>query len=231
MDIIIYNRLIIVYSTYKNILVYISSSINRRLKSAKFNLIFFIFYIILNSLVMFRALAHDFVLRRNIRVGLNGRYCKPSPFLSSTHGCHHIRLVSHTAHIWNALVSKAQHRNSHVEHLELLPELRIVDSNEVFGVVDSQNAMSFGGLFQIKQEDEDEKEYNLLNAIESDETPPGVLSDLEIDPTLLLAPQLTNAITRHPKLEATSSLSVGLVPATVSVVDSIVSLSALRMRA
>jgi hypothetical protein len=175
-----------------------------------------------SGLVMFRALSHDFVLRRNIRVGLNGRYRKPSPFLSSTHGCHHIRLVSHTAHIWNVLISKAQRSNSHADHLELLPELRIVNSNEIFGVVDSQNAMSFGGLFQIKQEDE--KEYDLLDAIESDETPPGVLSDLEIDPAQLSAPQLANTT---PKLEATSW--VGLAPASEPVVDSIVSTLPMRV--
>jgi hypothetical protein len=106
---------------------------------------------------MFRALSHDFVLRRNIRVGLTGKYHKPEPFLSSTYGCHHIRLVNHTASLWNALLRRKQPL-SVVEpnNLATLPELRQINSNEAFGIVSSENAISFGGLFEIKEEDQND---------------------------------------------------------------------------
>jgi hypothetical protein len=48
----------------------------------------------------------------------------------------------------------------------ILPELCQIDSNESFGIVSSKNAMSFGGLFEIKQEDKDN--FDLLDVIEMD---------------------------------------------------------------
>lgn len=115
-----------------------------------------------SGLVMFRALSHDFVLRRNIRVGLTGKYRKPEPFLSSTYGCHHIRLVNHTASLWNALLRRKRPLCTvEPNNLATLPELCQINSNEAFGIVSSENAISFGGLFEIKEEDQND--FDLLD--------------------------------------------------------------------
>jgi hypothetical protein len=111
-----------------------------------------------------------------------------------------------------------------------LPELGLVNSNEVFGVVDSQNALSFGGLFEIKQE-EDENENDLLDTIESTETLPDVLNGLEIDPTLLTIPEPTKAASHHPKPKAVPVMpaSMGVEP-TKPAMDSIVSTLLMKAR-
>ncbi|KAK6969492.1 hypothetical protein R3P38DRAFT_3500892 [Favolaschia claudopus] len=95
------------------------------------------------------SLGHDFVLRRNIRVALDGKTKYDDPFVKSTFGSHHIGLVDHNASLWNALLTPGG-------VLSQRPRLVDVPSEEKFGIVPSAHADTFDGLFLIKPEPEDE---------------------------------------------------------------------------
>jgi hypothetical protein len=149
---------------------------------------------------MMRALGHDFVLRRNIRIGFAARGEDSTTFLKWTYGSHHTRLVTHIASTWNGLLGwkTIQRQNS---SLNPRPILRVVDSGEKFGLVASDDAMSFGGLVDIKKEEPCEDELLDLTLHDSDEVK-HILRDLDIDPALLSAPAMTptshlEGATRH----------------------------------
>ena len=98
-----------------------------------------------SGLVVFIALGHDHVLRRNIRIVTAGD--KSSPFNSfdtSTFGSHHIRLVNYTAKLWNRLRLS---RSGSSLALLALPEMTAVSSSETFGLVNSECATTFAGPF------------------------------------------------------------------------------------
>lgn len=155
------------------------------------------------------ALSHDFVLRRNCRISVDH---SPSLFQLSTHGSHHIRLISRIATLSNALLAK---ENSPAKPL---PELRIVDSGETFGLVSSAYATSFKGLLSIKEEPKDESEDVLSNTPEYDtEDVNNLLRNLQIDPALLLLPEptsLTTAIHSSPALSITAQTGARLAVST-----------------
>jgi hypothetical protein len=157
------------------------------------------------GLVMFCALAHDFVLRRNIRVGCTGRYRNPSEFLLSTHGSHHTHLINHIAKLWNSLVSKQQKKNRGSE-LTCLPELPDVNSGESFGLVSSAHATTFGGLFEVKEEEREDGLYTMPK--DDDDVLEDLLHELNIDPSLLSMP----ATKPEPTSVATTSGSSGSEP-------------------
>lgn len=100
---------------------------------------------------MMRALSHDFVLRRNIRIGFAARGKDSTTFLKWTYGSHHTRLVTHIASTWNGLLDRKaiQRLNS---SLDPRPVLQVVNSGERFGVVASEDAISFGGLMDTEEE-------------------------------------------------------------------------------
>ncbi|KAF8134715.1 hypothetical protein K438DRAFT_1475158, partial [Mycena galopus ATCC 62051] len=137
-----------------------------------------------SGLEMQTALGHDFVLRRNIRTGLDGKYKSSDTFLKSTFGSHHIALVDHTAATWNDLIHALG------DPYLPLPQLRDVSSGEKFGLPRSthrRNAVtdSFGGLFTIKQEPElDGDEVQQLDPEQQEE----LLRELNLDPALFLRP-------------------------------------------
>ncbi|KAF8124424.1 hypothetical protein EV363DRAFT_1540574 [Boletus edulis] len=102
------------------------------------------------------ALGRDFVLRRNIRVAYGcasavlahgGGSKLESPFLTSTHGSHHINLVSAIASLHNEIL-----KNSAPSGLERLPELAVIPSGETFGLISSDHTSTFGGLIDAKEE-------------------------------------------------------------------------------
>ncbi|KAF7973294.1 hypothetical protein HWV62_15675 [Athelia sp. TMB] len=154
-----------------------------------------------SGIVMILALAHDFVLRRNSRISVDHA---PSLFKLSAHGSHHIFLVNHVAQLFNVLRTK-EHGSSIPA---LVPELRIVNSGEEFGLVKSDYATSFKGLIAMKKEDEEEDllpyapDYN-TNDVDQ------LLRDLHIDPALLLIPEHHTVAqpSRLPVPPATASLA------------------------
>ena len=68
-------------------------------------------------------------------------------FLTSTHGSHHVGLVTAIATLHNEI------RNVKlVSNIKSLPELSDIHSNEVFGLTQSDHASTFGGMIDIKEE-------------------------------------------------------------------------------
>ncbi|KAF8054908.1 hypothetical protein FPV67DRAFT_1681291 [Lyophyllum atratum] len=120
-----------------------------------------------SGIEVFSALGHDFVLRRNVRVAL-AHGASSSSFIGSTHGSHHIRLVDYAAQLFNELF-KCEKKTSIKNSQPTLPR---VASGEVFGLVRSEEADTFGGLLTIKDEPDDleESPEDLLDRIISDES-------------------------------------------------------------
>jgi len=111
-----------------------------------------------SGLEVFTALAHEFVLRRNIRVTYSKVKASDSSFVASTYGSHHTRLVNHINMLWNVL-AQTERPTSNILHLRAI--LPIVVSSETFGIVTSSFAITFGGLIQMKDEKEEPDEDEL----------------------------------------------------------------------
>ncbi|KAH9931192.1 hypothetical protein B0H21DRAFT_699867, partial [Amylocystis lapponica] len=136
-----------------------------------------------SGLSVMTALCHDHVLRRNIRVAFHDNTPQPNPFLLSTYGSHHIRLVNGVATLWNQLLQKSKTKTP--QGLSTLPELRIISSGEVFGITSANYTTSYHNLVEIKDEPDDD----LLDLSAQDEAvTQGILRDMNIDPKLLLQP-------------------------------------------
>jgi hypothetical protein len=141
------------------------------------------------GIVTFEALAHAFVLRRNLRVGYLHRASNlKNEFLVTTLGSHHIHLIDHIAAVWNELVD----HHKRASHLEKRPRLPDVGSGEMFGIVYSQHATSFGKLSDVKVENDDDDDEYLIQLEPADVS--SLLDDtfqtLQIDPQLLDQPLL-----------------------------------------
>ncbi|KAF9078661.1 hypothetical protein BDP27DRAFT_1412611 [Rhodocollybia butyracea] len=113
-----------------------------------------------SGLVMMTALGSDFVLRRNLRTAWSRRGnsdFRPltRTFVDETYGSHHIRLVNQYIQSFNALLSRSINKTENGK-IAQLPALRLIHSGEKFGLVCSEHPLTFGGLFVIKTEfDED----------------------------------------------------------------------------
>lgn len=138
-----------------------------------------------SGIEVFASLGHDFVLRRNLRVALG--QSRPDEFVQAAFGSHHVRLVDFVSHFYNGLYDKEGKPGN---ELQKLPTLREVDSQEIFGLTQSDHTESFGGLLTIKEE-EDEKLSDQLIAFEDNENldPDTVLQGLGVEPGLFLIPQ------------------------------------------
>ncbi len=140
------------------------------------------------------ALLHDFILRRNVRIEL--KLANPSPFVSSTYGSHHVRLVDAFAKQWNRLVTAAQKARTLPGDIRPLPELITVKSGETFGLMKMSPAVAAQQSFVTIKEEEDDvldlSAHDLLDATR-------VLEELGIDPALL-----------HQPLELPSRPQIGL---------------------
>ncbi|KAH9939540.1 hypothetical protein B0H21DRAFT_698307, partial [Amylocystis lapponica] len=149
-----------------------------------------------SGLSVMTALCHDYVLRRNIRVAFRDNTPDPNPFLLSTHGSHHIRLVDSVAKLWNQLLKKVKTKAP--QGLRTLPELPIVSSGEVFGITNAHYTTSYHNLAEIKDEPDDE----LLDLSAQDEVvAQEILQDMNIDPRLLLQPLPSRSVSERTAQE------------------------------
>jgi len=82
-------------------------------------------------------------------------------FTLSSHGSHHVRLVNYIAGLWNALLAKEKGKGSGKDILEELPRLPDVHSGEEFGLISSDYTSSFKGLLEIKEEYNEDDEFDL----------------------------------------------------------------------
>ncbi len=144
-----------------------------------------------SGIEMFLALSHDFVLRWNVCVvTTTGRHKpKPSGFIATTYGCHHVHLCNAINTLFNVLCKREQEQGAKTKYSPR-PLLPVVNSGESFGVVVSEHSLSFGGLLQIK--DEQDEDIDLLDLVENPENglnAETLLQEMQIDPCLLLQPQ------------------------------------------
>ncbi|KIM49769.1 hypothetical protein M413DRAFT_59878, partial [Hebeloma cylindrosporum] len=116
-----------------------------------------------SGIEVYSALAHDFVLRRNIRILLSHKKTNTQPsstdlliFWSS--GSHHINLLRHLADSFNSLLdNQPQNVRATLSHLPVFQDIK---TREIFGLVRSEHSESFGGLI-IKEEVNDEDDQVL----------------------------------------------------------------------
>ncbi|KAJ7094400.1 hypothetical protein C8R44DRAFT_835389 [Mycena epipterygia] len=155
------------------------------------------------------TLSHDFVLRRNLRIAFAkkpGNGSNLDGFVRSTFGSHHVRLVTHTASIVNAILhTEAVKQKSAIPAQSLRPMLINVPSGKVFGLVQSQHNDTFGGLLTIKSEDLDD-DQRLNNVLQNPADPQIILKDLNIDPVLWHEP-LKPAPSNEPLVTAPDNVS------------------------
>ncbi|KAI0686377.1 hypothetical protein C8T65DRAFT_591216, partial [Cerioporus squamosus] len=121
-------------------------------------------------------LAHDFVLRRNTRIELASG--APSPFVESTFGSHHIRLVNFLANEWNDILIDLQKTHGVPAGMLPLPILEPAPSGETFGLMKMTAAAAAHYTF-VKQEPEEE-----LLDLSSHVDATSILDELGIDPKL-----------------------------------------------
>jgi len=149
---------------------------------------------------MYSALAHDFVLRRNIRVFLSHEKARKQPsstdlLVSFSSGSHHISLLGYLAISFNSLLDK-EPQNARAT-FSPLPVFQDVNTDEVFGLVRSEHTESFGGLLVIKEEvreTEDQVLQELSRRILEDSDAGGDINlspGLGIDPFLSVTDQPT----------------------------------------
>lgn len=136
-----------------------------------------------SGLVVTVALAHDYVLRRNLRIATNSK--RPTEFVQSAHGSHHVQFVSDLAKLWNELASKEKGKKP-----KPLPVLPIVASDETFGLVQSKYSSLFRGLLEVKDEiDGEDIDLALLDEQMDAEDVGMMLKRLQIAPSELDQPQ------------------------------------------
>ncbi|KAJ7037697.1 hypothetical protein C8F04DRAFT_1328715 [Mycena alexandri] len=152
------------------------------------------------------ALGHDFVLRRNLSVAFNGKIKSVDPFALSTFGSHHVGLVDHTAALWNDITATRP-------GLAPLPRLKDVKSGEKFGLVPSAHTDTFGGLYTIKPDPENEDD--IIQELDPEEQQ-DLIDELHLDPALFLQPMdrlgpaEAATVQPGPKLTTKSTMFVDL---------------------
>ncbi|KAF9540596.1 hypothetical protein CPC08DRAFT_650852, partial [Agrocybe pediades] len=168
-----------------------------------------------SGIEVYSILAHDFVLRRNVRACLKAEKIRTN--LTSTDqlvlfscGLHHVQLANHIAETFNILISQSRgggkQGTSNSTTLPALPTLQKVNTSEVFGLVKSTHARSFGGLIEIK-EDNDEH-YRILEEIATRESAES--------PTSLLPPSASASNLDHPTDECAVSEITAAAPSNSS---------------
>nr|VWO98010.1 Carboxylic ester hydrolase (EC [Ganoderma boninense] len=134
-----------------------------------------------SGLEVMNALGHDHVLRHNVRLDMADDMLDRSMFMYHTYGSHHIHLTNATMKLWNTLLDTQ--KKGHSSNLHPLPELRLVDSSESFGLVKmSKETATQYSLATIKQEPGDE-ELNL--SLQDVLDPDRILQEIGIDPAHL----------------------------------------------
>lgn len=155
------------------------------------------------------ALGHDHVLRRNCHVVLPN--VQHNTFTNTTYGSHHVRLVSHNAGLFNRLITKLEEEEKlpQKHKLKHIPELQLINSGEIFGLVPSEYTNSFKGLLEVKEESKDESDP--LPTI-TDHDVDELMSRLQLDPQLLALPipatkTISVQVTPGPKILDSSTVS------------------------
>jgi len=150
-----------------------------------------------SGIEVYAALAHDFVLRRNIRVFLSHEKTRRQPsstdlLVSFSSGSHHINLVRHLAIAFNLLLDN-EPQNIRAT-IPCLPVFQDVKMDEMFGLVHSEHTESFGGLLVIKEEPEDQILQEVSRrTLEDNDRDPEVLAHYGIDPKLLSVSEQSGA--------------------------------------
>ena len=137
------------------------------------------------------GLTYDCYHRRNMR---NAHHLGKltTPFISATYGSHHIHLVNAIALLWGAAVNRPKVKLRQ-HNLPLRPTLRLVESGETFGLVDSVEELALGSTINTKEEDSADEglltEYGTVSTADETELL-DMLSGLGLDiqPTQLLHP-------------------------------------------
>ncbi|KAJ3966232.1 hypothetical protein EV361DRAFT_809407, partial [Lentinula raphanica] len=148
-----------------------------------------------SGLEVMTALGHDLIHRRNMRTGLNCSQHTPESstlpleFILSAEGSHHIHLRNKIAITYNSIIKE---REISPTAIPFQPELPSTTTPETFGLINSDHAATFGGLFTLKEEsDEDEK--LLLQDIEPPVEIEEATVDNEIDESV--------ALSKKPKMD------------------------------
>ncbi|EKM49144.1 uncharacterized protein PHACADRAFT_107413 [Phanerochaete carnosa HHB-10118-sp] len=163
-----------------------------------------------SGLEMISALASDHVLRYNMRVIMQSKDFRPSAFITSTHGSHHLRLQDHIAQVWNALLDQLSADNKNEVVLARLPVMQNVSSGETFGLIPSEHAATFGGLY-LKEEPTERHEV-IAAPLQTSSAPALVaFSELSVTGIATSAPAATSgaatqplATSRHPASAAST---------------------------
>ena len=108
----------------------------------------------------------------------------------SVYGSHHIQLANFTAHLWNSIIEQTPSTN-----LKPLPTLPAIQMKEAFGVINSAHVATYGGLFELKQEDDND----IINLFDFDDDL-AFSHDLGIDPAQLSHSKVTNSKVMDPKV-------------------------------
>ncbi|KAF9012175.1 hypothetical protein BDZ89DRAFT_963654, partial [Hymenopellis radicata] len=141
-----------------------------------------------SGIVMFLALASDFVLRRNVRAA-SKRTDSMRRFVTITaRGSHHVRLVNYIARRFNAAILLQKAVSPTATLPVALPILKKILTTEVFGVVSSSLA---GDFFEERKTESSDNDLLALAAEENEDLENSEITapHLDIDPTLLLTPQ------------------------------------------
>lgn len=156
-----------------------------------------------SGLEVYTALAHDFVLRRNLRVAASHGYKTgvASKFAASTDGSHHLNLVDAIAQLFNSIPKKSQ------DGVITLPVLPRVDSGEIFGLVSSEHTETFGGLLTIKDEGNEDPFMSVLEARVA-EMGPDFEIEVAIGESSMVNPQQQTISIAHLKNVATLRLTL-----------------------
>ncbi|EGO02552.1 hypothetical protein SERLA73DRAFT_70058 [Serpula lacrymans var. lacrymans S7.3] len=142
---------------------------------------------------MFTALSIDFVIRCNISIAY--KMPKSSHFIQSTHGTHYLRFVNHIANLWNNLADSEPITQGCQFMQPSCPVLPDIETDKAFGLTQSENAGTFGGLFQIKAEDPNLEDNSIFDPPKCNDNlePKYVLASMNIDLALLFLPQAPEA--------------------------------------
>ncbi|THH31610.1 hypothetical protein EUX98_g2599 [Antrodiella citrinella] len=138
------------------------------------------------GLVTLLYLGHDFVLRRNIRVIHRNALLSHYPFIASTYGSHYIGQVDFVARHWNRLL-RLLPKGKGSKFDQELSILEPADSDESFGLVQSESSTAFGGLLEVKSEEEEWKDM-LTKSTRSTEHLFTLSKRLNIQPAKLFVP-------------------------------------------
>lgn len=174
-----------------------------------------------SGIEMFKALAHDFVLRWNIRATMKAADAKSAPanakFILSTFGCHHLRLCNAVNLLFNTLVERERSRGIEKTYHHRAT-FKTVNTGETFGLIVSANSITFNGLYQIKEEPEVEEQ--LIQMI--DEPDLGLNADTVIPRPLKIEPALFSQrlISNVASSSQTASSTLAHLPPVTALADS-----------